>query len=139
MIIIDATDKIAGRIGTFAAKKALMGEQVRIINSERAVITGKKSQVFDEFLRKRQRGTPKGPHYPKRPDRILRRIIRGMVPFKKSRGKDAYRRIHCYVGVPQEFENKKTADIKGSDISKLQRRRYVYLETISKRLGAKFE
>ena len=140
MIIIDADNLIVGRLATYAAKEALLGEEVRIINSEKAVISGKKENVFKDFLRKREMGTPvKGPFIKRMPDRILRRAIRGMLPFKKPRGKEAYKRVFCYVGVPDEFKDKKFITIENAKVSKLPNLKYIDLNSISKRLGAKIE
>ena len=140
MIIIDATDLIAGRLATYAAKQALLGKQVRIINSEKAVMAGKKSNTFGIFLRKLAMGTPrKGPFIRRSPERLLRRIIRGMLPYKKPRGKEAYKRILCYIGVPNEFKDKKPVEIKGANKSKLPNLKYTTLYDISKRIGAKLE
>src|SRR4030042_3500372 len=101
MIVIDASNLILGRMANFAAKQALLGNEVKIINCEKAVISGKRENVFDEFLNRRERGTPrKGPFIHRMPDKIVRRTIRGMLPWKKSRGKEAYRRVMCYYGIP---------------------------------------
>ncbi|MBT3464978.1 50S ribosomal protein L13 [archaeon] len=140
MIIIDATDLIAGRLATFAAKKAILGNQVRIINSEKAVISGKKENTLQDYLDRMARGIPrKGPFVHRSPERILRRVVRGMIDYKKPRGKDAYQRVLCYVGVPREFEGKKTAIIEGASKSKLPNLKYITIYDISKRLGAKLE
>ncbi len=140
MIIIDATDLIVGRLATYAAKQALLGNQVRIINSEKAVISGKKQNTFNIFLRKLAMGTPrKGPFVRRSPERLLRRMIRGMLPYKKARGQEAYKRILCYVGVPAEFKDKKPVVIEGANRSKLPNLKYTTLYDISKRIGAKLE
>jgi len=139
-IIIDATDLIVGRIGTFAAKQALLGNEVKIINSEKAVIGGKREVVLADYQRKRSMGIPaKGPFFHRMPDRLLRRIIRGMLPYKKPRGREAYERIMCYLGIPEEFVGKDVVTIEGANVSKLPSLKYVDLKTLSKTLGAKIE
>jgi len=140
MIIIDATNLIVGRLASYAAKSALQGRQVNIVNSEKAVISGTKKDVFDKYLNRRQRGTPaKGPFLSRLPDRILRRAVRGMLPYKKPRGREAYKRVMCYIGVPKEFENKKIISIEDANVAKLPNLKYINLLTLSKRLGAKLE
>ena len=68
MIIIDATNLILGRIATFAAKQALLGEQIVVLNCEKAIITGERKMVINAFLQKIHRGVPlQGPYYPKQP------------------------------------------------------------------------
>lgn len=140
MIIIDATDLIVGRLATFAAKQALLGNEVRIINSEKAVISGKKANTFDKFLERKARGTPrKGPFIHRMPERILRRVIRGMLPFKKPRGKEAYSRVLCYMGIPNEFKDEKSITVESANRSKLPNLKYTAIFDISKRMGAKVE
>ncbi|MBU4242076.1 MAG: 50S ribosomal protein L13, partial [Nanoarchaeota archaeon] len=57
-MIIDATNTIMGRVAATAAKKALEGEKVDIINSEKAIISGKRSTVVARFRQQRNRGGP---------------------------------------------------------------------------------
>ena len=137
-MIIDATNKILGRIGTFVAKKALQDEKVQIINCEKAVVTGNKGQVLAKFKQRRDRGVPlKGPYYPRTPDAIMRRSIRGMLPFKKARGRKAFKNILCYTSVPEDLRDKKTEEIKNAEIEKVPNLKYVTIEKISKYLGGK--
>lgn len=140
MILIDATDLIVGRLSSYAAKQALLGNQVRIINSEKAVYSGKRANVFGMFLQKVAMGTPrKGPFILRSPERLLRRSIRGMLDYKKPRGKEAYKRVLCYMGVPDEFKDKTPVKIEGANKSKLPNMKYTSLYDISKRIGAKLE
>lgn len=140
MIVIDATNLIVGRLATYAAKHALLGEQVRVINAEKAVISGKKANIFNDYLRKRAMGThAKGPFVHRNPEKLLRRSIRGMLPYKKPRGREAYKRILCYTGIPDEFKDKKYVTYEDAHISKLPSLKYIDLKTLSKRLGAKVE
>ena len=46
-MIIDATNIILGRLASFAAKHALLGETIEIINCENAVITGNKKRTLE--------------------------------------------------------------------------------------------
>ncbi len=137
-MIIDATDAIIGRMAAYAAKKALNGEKIDIVNCENAVMTGNKEQILSKFKQRRERGVPlKGPYYPKLPDRIVRRTVRGMLPYDKDRGRKAFKRVMCYIGVPDNLKDKKLEKVKGADISKTPSLKYTYLKDISKFLGAK--
>lgn len=139
-VVIDAENVIMGRLATFVAKKLLEGENVVVVNAEKAVITGRPDAIFDRYKMKRNLGGPmkpfKGPFHPRMPDRIVRRSIRGMLPMKKSSGRDAYQRCMTYIGVPREFakSEKMVLDAK----TNLPRSRYVYVAEVSKFLGAKF-
>ena len=140
MKIINAENLIVGRIATVAAKNALLGEDVAIINSEKAVITGKKDELVARYKRKRRMGIPsKGPFLKRRPDMMLKRIIRGMLPYKQHKGRIALKRIKCYVGVPHEFKGKDSQTIKEANVSKMPNLKFMTLENISKILGGKTE
>ncbi len=139
---IDATNQIVGRLASHVAKLALLGYRVHIVNAEKAIVTGKKENVIEFFREKVERGDVyKGPFYPKRADRILKRIIRGMLPWSSWRGRLAYKRIKTYIGVPEEFKDKEFERFPDADVSKLEKSGrlywYVTLEEVSKALGAK--
>ncbi len=138
MIIIDATNLILGRLATVAAKQALLGEDVVVVNCEKAIITGDRGMVLDKYLQKIHRGAPlQGPYYPKQPDRIVRRIIRGMLPRKKAQGQAAFKRVMCYLGVPVQYAGKEIITIEAANVSKLASLKYVRLDDIAKNLGAR--
>lgn len=138
MKVIDATDLIAGRLATRVAKMALLGEEVVVVNSEKAIITGKKESVFAKYKNLSEKGVPKkGPFLHRMPDKLLRRIIRGMLPYKKPRGKDAFGRIKCYVGLPEKLKDAHLETFKEANISKVPSLKYTYILSISRKLGAK--
>ncbi|HLC98800.1 MAG TPA: 50S ribosomal protein L13 [Candidatus Nanoarchaeia archaeon] len=137
-MIIDATDAIVGRMATVAAKKALLGEKVDIVNCERAVVTGNRDQIMARFKQKKDFGAPlKGPYYSRMPDRMVRRVVRGMLPFKNDRGRKAFGRVMCYIGVPENLKSQKIEKIKEADVSKMPSLKYVYIDEISRFLGAR--
>jgi large subunit ribosomal protein L13 len=137
MIIIDANGQIIGRVGAVAAKQALLGEEIAVINVENAVISGRKEYVFSRYKERRDRGVPKkGPYIPRMPDMFTRRIIRGMLPMANSRGTQAYKRILCYIGTPKQFEGKPTFPVPGANASKLPTLKKVTIADICKFLGA---
>ncbi|HLC47171.1 MAG TPA: 50S ribosomal protein L13 [Candidatus Nanoarchaeia archaeon] len=136
-MIIDATDLIAGRIATVAAKRALMGEKVDIVNAEKAIISGSRDDVFAKFKRRRAFGAPlTGPYNPRMPDRLMRRIARGMLRHRVGRGREAYARIMCYIGVPLQFKDQKIETIEKAHKSSLPNTKYVTLKEICRFLGA---
>jgi len=123
-MIINAEGHILGRLCTFVAKKALLGEDVIVVNAEKAVISGNRDVIFRKELEKlkiRNLGNPKkGPFHQKRPDRFVRRSIRGMLPWKKSRGREAFKRVMVYIGIPEEEIRKRhNIDIKKAKIEDL--------------------
>ena len=137
-MIIDATNLIVGRFGTVAAKAALMGEEVHIINVEKAVFSGPRLRVLAEWKRFDAMGIPaKGPFIKRRPGMFVKRVIRGMLPYKQAKGRDAFERIKCYSGVPEELSGKEAMTIEKADVSKLPTVQYVSVGEICKLLGGK--
>ena len=134
-MIVDAQGAILGRLSSRVAKMLLKGEDIIIINAEKVVVSGNPKAVLKRFFERRERGTPlKGPFYPKYPDRILRRAIRGMLPYKKDRGRKALKRLKVYMNNPKNLKGEKIS--KSLDELKVK---YITLEEISKELGAKFD
>ena len=118
-MLVDASNMIVGRLGAMVAKKALLGEKIDIVNAEKAVISGKRAVILAKFKQRASRGTwAKGPHYIRSPDRLLRRMIRDMLPYKQSKGREAFKNIKCWIGVPAEFKEKPVS-FKEADASKL--------------------
>jgi len=132
--VIDASGAVLGRLGSIVAKRLLEGEEVAVVNAEKAIITGKKQFLKNEYTGKREVGTQrKGPFFPRMPDRIVKRTIRGMLPYQTPHGRAAYKRLRCYIGVPKEFEGKEMERIPGIQKTPLQ---YMTVEELSKSLGA---
>jgi large subunit ribosomal protein L13 len=143
MMIIDGKDLVLGRLASFVAKKLLEGESVTILNAEQAVISGRTDATLDAYkawLGTRNVANPrKGPVHPKRPEDIVRRAVRGMLPFSKARGMTAFRHLRVYVGVPEEFSDKEMIPIPGASLQHLGTRRFIRVGDLSKKLGASFK
>ncbi len=134
-MIIDANGAILGRLSTNAAKHLLKGEEIAIFNSEKTIISGKKSTIKNMYKKKREIGTyRKGPFFPRMPDMIVKRTIRGMIPYQTAQGRAAFKRLKCYIGIPKEFEGKKIEIIEGA---KKQPVNYITIGELSESLGAK--
>ena len=122
-INIDAENAILGRLCTEVAKYLLEGHVVNILNCEKAVISGKKHSVLREYRDMHKIHTHtnprRGPFHPKRPDRLVRKTVRGMLPWKKSRGREAYHRLLTYIGIPKEFTKTEIIKPKFADADKL--------------------
>ncbi len=116
--IINAEDAIIGRLASIVAKRLLSGEQIIVVNAEKALISGNPGSVAEKYLDRyhiKTKSNPlKGPFYPRKPDQILKRTIRGMLPYKKSRGKEAYKRLKVYNSVPRLFENQELEVLGGT-------------------------
>lgn len=136
-MIIDAKNTILGRLAAYAAKQALLGEKVYIVNCEQAIITGSKKSILKKYKEKIQRGHPyHGPFFPKIPDKFVRRIIRGMLPYKIKKGMQAYKNIKCYKSVPEKFKDKKFVKLPET-LSKLKVLKYLTIKDLCKELKYK--
>ncbi|MFN3527563.1 MAG: 50S ribosomal protein L13 [Candidatus Altarchaeaceae archaeon] len=110
MIIINAEGVVLGRMASYAAKKALLGEKVIILNAEKALLSKSKKFLMKEAIYKlgihSYYNPRKGPFLMKQPDNFVRRVIRGMLPYSKNRygarGREAFKRVFVFIGVPDE-------------------------------------
>ena len=132
-MIVDANGAILGRLATRVAKELLKGESITVINTEKIIITGNFSAILERYKEKRDRGdTNKGPFYPRQPDKLFKRVVRGMLPYKKDRGMKAFRRLDVFMGNPN--------NLKGEKISKTEEDitcKYITINDLCKKLGAK--
>jgi len=108
-VVIDGNNATLGRLASYAAKQALLGKTLAIVNCEDTVVTGKATSVIGEYKDMRTKGgsSLKGPFFPRSPERIVKRTIRGMLSYKKGRGREAFKRIKCYNDTPDEFKEAK--------------------------------
>lgn len=137
MKVVDGKDMVLGRLATQVAKMALEGEEVAVVNCEDVLVVGKKKEIFSRYQQKAVRGTHStGPFLHRGPDRIVRRTVRGMIPYKTPSGKAAFQRVMCYVGVPSDISMDKVETLKGN-IHETQNLNFVAVGEISKQLGAK--
>lgn len=109
VLVIDGENTILGRLCSYAVKQALLGKEVAIVNCEKVVVSGRRGNIVDEYNVSRRRGghSLKGPFFPRHPERLVKRTVRGMLQYKEGRGAAAFDRIKCYDLVPKEFESQK--------------------------------
>ena len=132
-VVVDARDCIMGRVASQVAETALDGQTVAVVNAEGAVITGREEQIKEKYKKRVDIGADNQYFYPKRPDGILKRSIRGMLPHKKQRGREAFENVRVYVGNP----NDQDAEIlDGTSLDRLSNIKFVSLGDVSESLGA---
>ena len=119
---VNAEGLIVGRLCSKVAKRLLNGEEVIILNAEKAVFSGKKkAKVLEGHIFLEVGAPERGPFHYRRPDRYLRKVVRGMVPYKQPKGKNAFKRLKVFMGIPLEFKDQQlitfeeasSADLKG--------------------------
>ena len=140
--VVDATNAVLGRLASYVAKEALRGRRVVVINAEKAVISGTKARVVARAKTKLKTRTlanqAKTPTHPRRPDNYVRRVIRGMLPWKKSRGKEAFHRVRVYIGSPEDYASRPQQKVPEADAAKL-RVPYITVGQLSKEIGGDFD
>ncbi|MBS7643339.1 50S ribosomal protein L13 [Candidatus Bathyarchaeota archaeon] len=140
IVIFDAAGLILGRVASVAARLLQAGKTVVVINAEKSVISGRPKSVIKaakEFLEVKGRADPRsGPFHPRRPDEIVRRTIRGMLPWDKPKGKTAYRRLRVYIGFPEELKKGRVETIQDASATKL-RCPFITVGELAKELGWK--
>lgn len=134
LIIADADNQVAGRLASHVAKELLNGSRVSVVNAEKAVLSGNPKFTIKIYKERVKRGDPyHGPFYPRAPDRMLKRMIRGMIPYKKSKGNEAFKRLRVFISVPEEFKGKETKLINEQTLEN----KFMSLGNLSIKLGAK--
>jgi large subunit ribosomal protein L13 len=133
--IINAEGLIVGRLASKVAKSLLNGNKVIIVNAEKAIISGKKKSKVAEAKEFLEVGSPKrGPFHYRRPDRILRKTVRGMLPHRQPKGKSAFKRLRVFLSIPKEFEENQMITIKDAKASKIKGP-YFTLGELAKEIG----
>lgn len=137
-MIIDAKNLILGRMASYAAKKALLGESISVVNCGQAVLTGNRKNILEKYFKRINFGQPnQGPYMQRRPDKFVRRVIRGMLPWRHPRGREVFKRVKCYIGVPEEFKDKKIEIITNANVAKLSNYRYISVNELCQQLGGR--
>ena len=136
--VIDADGLILGRMASVVAKRLLEGERIDIVNAENIVVSGRRLQIIKKrkvFLEVGGR-QDKGPFHYRKPNAIVRKTIRGMLPRRKPRGRDAFGRLKVYIGVPRQLRDSEMESIADAHLKRL-RGRYITVGEIAKNIGWK--
>jgi large subunit ribosomal protein L13 len=137
---VNAANCIAGRMCSHVSKLLLDGNKVAIVNAEKAMLSGnryKTIELYKEHLEINSVTNPiHGPFHPRRPDTILTKMVRGMLPKRKSRGVEAHKRLRVYVGIPEMLKNSKIETFEDSKITKPESY-YTSVGDVAKQIGWK--
>jgi large subunit ribosomal protein L13 len=119
--LINAEGLILGRMATYIAKRLLNGEKIVIVNAEKAVLSGKKEGKLADAKEFLSVGAPmRGPFHYRRPDRIVRKTVRGMLPYKRPKGKQAFKRLRVYMGRPDDLKDERFETLSNAQAKKLK-------------------
>ncbi|HJS83452.1 MAG TPA: 50S ribosomal protein L13 [Nitrososphaera sp.] len=137
-IVVDATNCIAGRMCSHVSKLLLQGNKVAIVNAEKAMLSGDRYmtiELYKEHLEINSVTNPiHGPFHPRRPDTILSKMVRGMVPKRKTSGLEAHQRLRVYIGLPDEMKDTKLESFADSKIRKPESY-YITVGEVAKQIG----
>ena len=139
-IVVDAANCIVGRMCSHVSKLLLQGNRVAIVNAEKAMLSGnryKTISLYKEHLEINSVTNPiHGPFHPRRPDTILTKMVRGMVPKSKASGIEAFKRLRVYIGIPEELKNIEPESFNDSKITK-PASYYITVGDVAKQIGWK--
>lgn len=139
-IVVDATNCIAGRMCSHVSKLLLLGNRVAIVNAEKAMLSGKRYKTIEQYKEHLEINSVTnpihGPFHPRRPDTMLSKMVRGMVPKRKPSGMTAFGRLRVYIGVPEEMKRTKMESFSDSKITKPESY-YISIGEIASELGWK--
>ncbi len=139
MKIFNGDGIILGRLASLVAKQTLLGEEVAVVNCENVVISGKKANTMAwQQQRRNRKGYPlKSQTHSRLPERMVRRCIRGMLPWKQARGKEAFKRVLCYRGIPDVFQGKELITVAKESKAKLPSLRHMTVGELCRAIGGK--
>ena len=136
-VVVDARDCILGRVASNVAQRALDGETIAVVNAEQAVITGNEESTMETYHTRAGLGSDSGPYYPKRPDRIFNRSIRGMLPYKTDAVREALSNVRVHGGNPYERDaDAEAVVLDGTSLDRLSNIKFTTLGAIAESLGA---
>ena len=108
-VVVDAAQQVAGRMASKIAKLLIEGKHVVVLNAETSLMSGSKKNIFAEYMQRKELKSIvnpiNAPHRPRQPNMILNRIIRGMLPRRKPKGQNAFRRLKVHIGIPTPYRS----------------------------------
>ncbi|MCL4364723.1 MAG: 50S ribosomal protein L13 [Candidatus Marsarchaeota archaeon] len=112
--VIDGSNKVLGRVASQVAKMLLTNNRVSVVNAESMIMTGHEKSLMEKYKRlielKDKANPEHSPYWPRRSDLFVKRVIRGMLPYKKPKGKSAFKNLKVYIGVPESLRGAKAED-----------------------------
>ena len=139
-IVVDATNCIAGRMCSRVSKLLLQGNRVAIVNAEKSMLSGNRYKTIEEYKEHLEINSVTnpihGPFHPRRPDTILTKMVRGMVPKQKAHGIEAFKRLRVYIGVPEEMKDAKMHSFEDVKITRPPAN-YISMGDVARQIGWK--
>jgi len=144
-LIIDGRGHLLGRLAAVTAKTLLQGQKIVIVRCEGINMSGsfyRNKLKYLSFLKKRCNVNPaRGPYHYRAPSKIFWRTVRGMLPHKTARGKEALNNMKVFDGVPPPYDKKKRMVVPSAlKILRLHpKRKFCSLGRLSHEVGWKYQ
>merc|ERR1712137_1062596 len=144
-LLIDARGHLLGRLAAIVAKTLLQGQRIVVVRCEGINISGsfyRNKLKYLEFLRKRCNVRPShGPYHFRAPSKIFWRTVRGMLPHKLHRGKEALDRLKVFEGIPPPYDKQKRKVVPSAlKVLRLNpKRKFCVLGRLSHEVGWKYQ
>merc|ERR1711930_1167 len=144
-VVIDGRGHLMGRLASTVAKVILGGAKVIVVRCEGINMSGnfyRNKLKYLKFLRLRCNVKPlRGPFHFRAPSKIFWRTVRGMIPHKSERGKEALKRLQTFEGIPPPYDKKKRMVVPSAlRVLRLKPgRKYCSLGRLSHEVGWKYQ
>ncbi|BFZ09957.1 hypothetical protein BsWGS_12996 [Bradybaena similaris] len=144
-VVIDGRSHLLGRLASVVAKTLLNGQRVVVVRCEGINISGnfyRNKLKFLKYLKNRCNVKPaRGPFHLRAPSKMFWRAIRGMLPHKTVRGKEALGRLKVFEGVPPPYDKKKRMVVPSAlRVLRLNpTRKFCSLDRLSHEVGWKYQ
>lgn len=139
-IVVDGSNCISGRLCSRISKLLMQGNRVSVVNAEKVMISGNKYEVIESYKKTLEISSVTnpihGPFHPRRPDTIITRIVRGMIPKRKPSGIQAFKKLRVYIGIPEDLKNSPMKIFDDTKITK-QESFYISMGEVAKQIGWK--
>ena len=106
-IVIDGKGHIQGKLAAAIAKQLIKGRRVVVVRCEEIILNGSHRFVhhqYAHFLNKTTNSNPRhGPFHQRAPSEIFLRAVRGMLPYRTTRGLRAFENLKTFEGIPPQY------------------------------------
>merc|ERR1719410_2353000 len=144
-ILIDARGHLMGRLASIVSKTILQGQRVVVVRCEGINISGnfyRNKLKYLKYLRLRCNVKPsRGPFHFRAPSKVFYKAVRGMLPHKLHRGKEALERLKVFEGIPPPYDKQKRMVVPSAlRVNRLNPcRKYCDLNRLSHEVGWKYQ
>merc|ERR1711910_285906 len=144
-IVVDGRGHLMGRLSSIVAKLILTGNKVVVVRCEGINMSGnfyRNKLKYLEYLKKRCNVKPsRGPFHFRAPGKMFIRVVRGMLPHKTPRGKEAMDRLKTFEGIPPPYDKQKRMVVPAAlKVLRLgQTRKFCILNRLAHEVGWKYQ